>query len=86
MLYDNQKDPYQMQNLVDRPEYTGLVRELDAWLRRKLDALGDAFLPGMEYIRKWGYPVDEWETVLIPPSTLLWLPREDRPANGVSND
>ena len=31
---------------------------------------GDAFLPGMEYIRQWGYQVDEHETVIIPPSIL----------------
>ena len=39
------------------------VRELDAWLQRRLDAAGDEFLPGMEYIRRWGYPVDETGTV-----------------------
>ncbi len=63
LLYDSEQDPYQMENLVDRPAYADLVRELDTWLQRRLDALGDEFLPGMEYIRQWGYPVDETGTV-----------------------
>jgi arylsulfatase A-like enzyme len=63
LLYDNQEDPYQLENLVDKPEYTELVGELDAWLQRRLDAMGDEFLPGLEYIRRWGYPVDESGTV-----------------------
>jgi len=63
LLYDNQQDPYQLENLVDKPEHTRLVGELDAWLQHKLDALGDEFLPGMDYIRRWGYTVDETGTV-----------------------
>ncbi len=74
MIFDNITDPYQMNNLVGKPECAGLVAEMDAWLQRKLDAQGDAFLPGMEYVRQWGYPVDERETVIIPPSILRWFP------------
>ena len=70
MLFDNLADPYQMTNLVGRPEHAGLVAEMDAWLQRKLDAQHDEFLPGMEYIRRWGYTVDDRETVVIPPALL----------------
>ena len=63
LLYDNDRDPYQLENLVGRAAYAGLVDELDAWLQRKLDATGDAFLPGLAYIRQWGYTVDETGTV-----------------------
>ncbi|MBN1642206.1 MAG: sulfatase [Anaerolineae bacterium] len=63
LLYDNERDPYQMENLVGDPAHADLVRELDAWLQRRLDALGDAFLPGIDYIREWGYTVDENGTV-----------------------
>jgi len=59
LLYDNAADPYQLENLVDRPELAAARAGLDAWLQRRLDAMGDAFLPGMEYIRQWGYTVDE---------------------------
>jgi arylsulfatase A-like enzyme len=74
LLFDNEADPYQLDNLVDRPEHAGLVRELDGWLQRKLDSQGDAFLPGVELCRRWGYPLDRMETVPIPPSTLPWHP------------
>ncbi len=63
LLYDNENDPYQLENLVNNNSYSELRNELDVWLQRKLDARGDEFLPGMEYIRKWGYHVDETGTV-----------------------
>ena len=59
LLYDNQADPYQLENLVDQPEHAETVRELDAWLQRRLDASGDEFLPSAEYIRRWGYTIRE---------------------------
>ena len=27
-------------------------------LQRQLDAIGDAFLDGMAYVKKWGYALD----------------------------
>lgn len=63
LLYDNLRDPYQLNNLIHVPEYKGLQEDLDGWLQRKLDVMGDEFRPGMEYIRKWGYTVDERGTV-----------------------
>ena len=50
LLYDNEADPYQMTNVIDRPEHAAAQRELDALLQRELDAIGDDFLPGMDYI------------------------------------
>ena len=63
LLYDNEADPFQLNNLVDDPEYADLRRELDAWLQRRLDARGDEFLPGADYIQQWGYTVNESGTV-----------------------
>ena len=63
LLYDNEEDPFQQQNLLVGRNRTELLRELDDWLQRKLDARGDEFSPGMEYIRRWGYPVDARGTV-----------------------
>ncbi|MFQ6042157.1 MAG: sulfatase, partial [Candidatus Poribacteria bacterium] len=63
LLYDNHEDPYQLNNLIDNPIYSQLQKNLDAWLQRKLDAMGDEFLPGMDYIRKWNYTVNETGTV-----------------------
>ncbi len=63
LLYDNEADPYQLENLVDRPEHVDVQRNLDALLQRELEAIGDDFLPGMSYINRWGYPLDDTGTV-----------------------
>ena len=63
LLYDNHEDSYQLNNLIDNPAYRQLQKDLDTWLQRKLDAMGDEFLTGMDYIRKWGYTVSETGTV-----------------------
>lgn len=58
LLYDNEKDPLQLENLVGKPESAKLQAEQDALLMRKLAEQHDEFLPGAEYIAKWGYKVD----------------------------
>ncbi|WP_282162650.1 sulfatase family protein [Ulvibacterium marinum] len=63
LLFDNEKDPYQMNNLVDQAQYASLQNDLDKQLSERLRETGDEFLPGMDYIEKWGYPVDETGTV-----------------------
>ena len=63
LLYDNQEDPYQMNNLIGESEYTSLQQDLENWLQQKLVAMNDEFLPGMEYIKKWHYVVDQNGTV-----------------------
>ncbi len=63
LLYDNESDPFQMDNLVDRPVLKSLQAELESQLQDKLDDRGDEFLPGETYIRRWGYPLDETGTV-----------------------
>jgi hypothetical protein len=67
LLYDNEEDPYQECNLVDTLEYAGLQKELDHRLWSKLEAMGDQFLPGMDYIRQWNYSVNETGTVPYTP-------------------
>ncbi len=63
LLYDNEADPFQMRNVIDAPEYAAVRRELDQELDRRLAERGDEFLPGMEYIRRWGYEVTANGTV-----------------------
>jgi arylsulfatase A-like enzyme len=58
LLYDNQLDPYQQDNLVNHPEHAALQTELEDRLQRVLAQRGDEFLPGEEYVRRWGYEVD----------------------------
>jgi arylsulfatase A-like enzyme len=57
LLFDNDKDPYQMDNLVAKPECAGLVKELDGRLQARLKRIGDDFRPSKSYIREWGYEI-----------------------------
>lgn len=63
LFFDNEKDPYQLTNLVGNRDYTDLQTELDKRLSNRLEKNGDKFLPGMEYVREWGYTVDSTGTV-----------------------
>ncbi|MEI6177193.1 MAG: sulfatase [Verrucomicrobiota bacterium] len=63
LLYDNEKDPHQLNNLVGKPEYAKLQAEQDALLKCKLASQNDEFLPGADYIAKWGYKVDKSGTI-----------------------
>jgi len=58
LLYDNERDPYQMKNLVGDPASADLVKDLDAKLSAKLKQTGDAFLPGEDYLKMFGYKVN----------------------------
>jgi arylsulfatase A-like enzyme len=64
LLYDNEKDPYQLNNLCDSAEHGKLQNRLDKVLSEKLKQTKDDFLPGWEYIKKWGYEVDQSGTVV----------------------
>jgi len=41
LLFDNEADPYQMQNLIDRPEHAALQRELDDLTTRLMTEADD---------------------------------------------
>jgi arylsulfatase A-like enzyme len=63
LLFDRQKDPYEMENLVGKPEAAEVQREMEGLLAAKLKENGDAFLPAGNYIEKWGYRVDRSGTI-----------------------
>ena len=67
LLYDNEADPFQLDNLIDKPQHADLQKELDALLYCKLQDSRDKFLPGGAYIAKWGYHVGETGTVPYTP-------------------
>lgn len=63
LLYDNEVDPYQMNNLVGDPGYAEVQARLEARLNELLLKTRDAFLPGPELIKRSGYVVDKGGTV-----------------------
>jgi len=63
LLYDNRADPGQLRNLCGDPDHAAVQADLEAALRRRLDETADEFLPGEEYLRRWGYVTDANGTV-----------------------
>ena len=63
LLYDNREDPYQQNNLCNKPEHSKLQKQMNDILSEKLKETNDEFLPGQEYIKRWGYVVDQSGTV-----------------------
>jgi len=55
LLYDNDNDPYQMNNRVNKPEHTPLLRQMESILNAKLEQVGDDFPTGPEAIARWGH-------------------------------
>lgn len=54
MLFDHIKDPYQLNNLIDKPEYQKVKRKLDKQIIQQLAKIGDDFKPRAYYLKKWG--------------------------------
>ncbi len=63
LLYDNQRDPHQLENLCGKEAYRDLQVRLEAILSEKLEGTKDAFWAGPAYIEKWGVKVDASGTV-----------------------
>ncbi|MFC1736480.1 sulfatase, partial [Candidatus Hydrogenedentota bacterium] len=63
LLFDNQEDPYQRDNLYDRSEHAKLQEKLEGILARKLKETKDEFLSGEAYVKKWGHRVGKSGTV-----------------------
>lgn len=63
LFYDNQIDPYQLDNLAGKPEHAEMQARLDDTLNELLATYDDDFLTSEEYLARWGYEVDETGTV-----------------------
>jgi arylsulfatase A-like enzyme len=63
LLFDNERDPYQLRNVVGEPEYAEHQKRLEAELQRKLAAARDDFRPASDYIAQWGYKVNATGTM-----------------------
>lgn len=76
-LFDDIRDPYQMQNLIKEPEYAQLVEQLDAELQKQLERVGDDFRPAQAYIDEWGYHVDDAGAIPYRPPVVPQGPSLD---------
>jgi arylsulfatase A-like enzyme len=58
LLYDNKNDPFQLNNLINNPEYSEIQQQCEKLLAQKLAETRDQFLPGSDYMAKWKYSWD----------------------------
>ena len=63
LLYDNAKDPYQQDNLVNEPAHAELQKSLEKVLQSKLKKTKDSFLTADEYMTQWNYLYDKQDSV-----------------------
>ncbi|SFD27829.1 sulfatase family protein [Algibacter pectinivorans] len=59
MFFDNAADPYQMNNLLGKPEFKAIQLELDNKLNGKLAQIGDEFKSRDYYLKKYNYTFDK---------------------------
>lgn len=76
LLYDDEKDPYQMNNLANKPEAASLQSELDAKLQAELKKQGDEFRDGQYYIDLWGYNVRNGGSIPYKPGSPVQSPKK----------
>lgn len=67
LLFDDEKDPYQLDNLAAQPGNRALEKDLEAQLHAALKKMGDDFRPGRSYIEQWGYEVAPYDSVRYDP-------------------
>jgi len=63
LMYDNQTDPYQLNNLCDKEEYKDLQADLEMKLQKILTRHEDKFLDGTEYMKAWAYTWDMEDSI-----------------------
>lgn len=63
LFFDNEKDPMQLDNLVGNDRFANVQADLEKLLQKTLKERNDEFRPGMEYVKKWNYFVDETGTI-----------------------
>ena len=63
LLYDNQTDPYQLNNLVGQRTHRTLQIRLDKRLKRELRQRNDRFAPADVYMKQWNYIYDDKDSL-----------------------
>lgn len=58
MLFDNEVDPYQENNLVEQEAYSDIRSRLDGLLTEQLKKTNDLFLPADDVMKEWNYHYD----------------------------
>jgi arylsulfatase A-like enzyme len=60
MLFDNIKDPYQLNNLLGNSDFEALQKELDIKLKKALKQIGDENFKYRDYyLKKWNFKLND---------------------------
>jgi len=62
LLFNDRKDPYQMENLAGNPEFKPLLRKLEGRLDEMLKSTGDDFLSPETILAQWGFEFGPYGT------------------------
>jgi hypothetical protein len=57
-LYDNETDPYQIDNLIGQPAYTDLQQRMENLLQAMMAERGDELAPAQVFLDRYGHEVD----------------------------
>ena len=76
LLYDDDADPFQMNNLAGRSGSEALQKELDGRLQAELNKRGDEFRDGQYYIDLWGYDVKLGDSISYRINAPVQSPRK----------
>ncbi len=63
LLFDNQEDPYQLSNQVNKAAFSQVQAWLDAGLQDILNDQNDPFDPPEKLREKWQYQIDDYEAI-----------------------
>lgn len=77
LFFDNLKDPYQMNNLVNDAKYEKEKNEMEVILNQLLKKTHDEFLTGIEYNKKWD--------IIRKSYTPLKMTKSEKPAKNKKN-
>jgi arylsulfatase A-like enzyme len=80
LLLDDQRDPCQLDNLADKPQFAALRNELDARLEAELKRIGDDFRPAQHYVKTWGYEIAPHGSVSYAPNAKVQSPKRRQDA------
>jgi len=75
LLFDDERDPYQLDNLVNRPEHAALQDDLERRLQAELRKIGDDFQPARYYVENWGYHIGNHGSVPYTPGAPVQSPK-----------
>jgi hypothetical protein len=80
LLFDNNNDSCQTNNLVNQPPYAALAQEMEQRLQATLKAAHDDFRPPDYYLERFGYAVAPHDSISYAPGAKVQSPKQVAPA------